>query len=58
MVHVQSTWFPIIDRNPKTFVPNIFAAKPEDFRAAAHRVFRTPAMASRLTLPVKDNVQP
>ena len=34
MVQVQSSWFPIIDRNPQTFVTNIFQAKPEDFRSA------------------------
>jgi putative CocE/NonD family hydrolase len=39
MVQVQSTWFPLVDRNPQTFVPNIFEAKPEDFRKATHRVF-------------------
>jgi len=37
-VHVQSTWFPLIDRNPQTFVPNIFEAKAEDFRAHTHTV--------------------
>jgi predicted acyl esterase len=58
MVQVQSTWFPVIDRNPQTFVPNIFEARAEDFRAAAHRVFRAPGMASHLSLPVKDRVQP
>ena len=54
MVQVQSTWFPVIDRNPQTFVPNIFAAKPEDFRAATQRIFRSPGMASRISLPVKE----
>ena len=41
MVQVQSTWFPLIDRNPQTFVPNIFQAKATDYRAATQRVFRT-----------------
>jgi putative CocE/NonD family hydrolase len=58
MVQVQSSWFPVIDRNPQTFVPNIFEAKAEDFRAAAHRVFRSPDMPSRLTLPVKEPFRP
>ncbi|HEY7474900.1 MAG TPA: CocE/NonD family hydrolase [Vicinamibacterales bacterium] len=40
MVQIQSTWFPVIDRNPQTFV-NIYTAKPSDFRAATHRVFRS-----------------
>jgi hypothetical protein len=52
MVQVQSTWFPIIDRNPQTFVPNIFEAKEDDFRAATHRVYRTPQYPSRVDVPV------
>jgi putative CocE/NonD family hydrolase len=52
MVQVQSTWFPIIDRNPQTFVPNIFEAKATDFRAATHRIFRSPRYPSRVTIPV------
>jgi len=52
MVQVQSTWFPLIDRNPQTFVSNIFVAKESDFRAATHRVFRTSKAASNVTLPV------
>jgi putative CocE/NonD family hydrolase len=39
MVQVQSSWFPLYDRNPQTFVPNIFFARPEDYRAATQRVF-------------------
>ncbi len=52
MVQVQSTWFPIIDRNPQTFVPNIFEAKAGDFRAATHRIFRSARYPSRVTVPV------
>ena len=52
MVQVQSSWFPLYDRNPQTFVPNIFAARPGDFRAATHRVHRSARWASRLELPV------
>ncbi len=52
MVQVQSTWFPIIDRNPQTFVPNIFQAKESDFRPATHRVYRTPQYPSRVDVPV------
>lgn len=48
MVQVQSTWFPIIDRNPQTWVPNIFEAKASDFRAETHRVFRVRGAASRV----------
>ena len=50
MVQVQSTWFPIIDRNPQTWVPNIFEARAEDYKAQTHRVFRTPAQASRVEI--------
>ena len=52
MVQVQSSWSPIIDRNPQTFVPNIFLANDGDFRAATHRVYRTPQYPSRVDVPV------
>ena len=52
MVQVQSTWFPLIDRNPQTWVPNIFQAKESNFRAQTHRVWRTPAQASRVDIQV------
>ena len=52
MVQVQSSWFPLIDRNPQTWVPNIFEAKDSDFRAATQRVFRSPQQASFISLPV------
>jgi hypothetical protein len=52
MVQVQSSWFPLIDRNPQTFVPNIFEAKPSDFRAATQKIFRSPTQASFISLPV------
>ena len=52
MVQVQSTWFPIIDRNPQTFVPNIFEAKASDFKAATHRIHRSSKYPSRVTIPV------
>ncbi|AKT40532.1 X-Pro dipeptidyl-peptidase [Chondromyces crocatus] len=50
MVHVQSTWFPLVDRNPQTFVPNLFEADDLDFVAATHRVHRDAAHPSNLTL--------
>ncbi len=53
MVQVQSTWFPLIDRNPQTFVDNIFLAKASDYRPATQRVFRSKAHPSHLVLPVK-----
>jgi putative CocE/NonD family hydrolase len=52
MVQVQSTWFPIIDRNPQTFVTNIFQATPADFRAATHRIHRSARYPSHLAIPV------
>ncbi|MES2136354.1 MAG: CocE/NonD family hydrolase [Pseudomonadota bacterium] len=51
MVQVQSSWFPLYDRNPQTFVPNIFFARPEDYRPATQRVF-TGADGSWIGLPV------
>ncbi len=53
MVQVQSTWFPLYDRNPQKFVPNIFLAKEADFQAATQRVFRSGRNASYIALPVK-----
>ena len=50
MVQVQSTWFPIIDRNPQTWVPNIFKATAADFKAQTHRVWRTPLQPSRVDI--------
>ena len=58
MVQVQSTWFPLIDRNPQTWVPNIFAAKESDFRAATVRVYRSSAFASHVTLPIVQSLLP
>jgi len=53
MVQVQSTWFPVIDRNPQTFVPNIFRAKESDFKPATQKVFRAGRQASYIALPVE-----
>ena len=55
MVQVQSTWFPLYDRNPQTFVPNIFTARPEDYRAQTHRIWRTARFPSHVVLPVLPN---
>jgi len=52
MVQVQSTWFPLIDRNPQKFVPSIMRAAAADYVKAAQRVYCTPARASRIVLPV------
>ncbi len=51
MVHVQSTWFPFIDRNPQRYVPNIFEAKEEDFVKATHSILRSSKFPSHLKLP-------
>jgi putative CocE/NonD family hydrolase len=53
MVQVQSTWFPVIDRNPQTFVSNIFQAKESDFKPALQKVFRSGRNASHIALPVE-----
>jgi uncharacterized protein len=58
MVQVQSSWFPVIDRNPQTFVPNIFLAKAEDYRPATQRVYRSPAAPSHVSLPVLEPARP
>jgi putative CocE/NonD family hydrolase len=52
MVQVQSTWFPVIDRNPQKFVPNIFEAKESDFQRAQQRVYRSSRFPSHIALPV------
>jgi predicted acyl esterase len=51
-VQIQSTWFPVIDRNPQKFVPNIFEATDEDFQKATQRVYRTAKLPSHVVLPV------
>jgi len=53
MVQVQSTWFPLIDRNPQKFVPNIFRATEADYQAATQQVYRSREFPSAIKLPVK-----
>jgi putative CocE/NonD family hydrolase len=53
MVQVQSSWFPLYDRNPQTFVPNIFFAKSEEYVKATQRVYHAQAAASFVELPVR-----
>jgi uncharacterized protein len=55
MVQIQSSWFPLYDRNPQTFVPNIFWAKPADYRKAVQRIYHAPAEASFIELPLVGN---
>src|SRR6266705_345550 len=50
MVQIQSSWFPLYDRNPQTFVPNIFWAKPADYRKATQRIYHAPNQASFIEL--------
>jgi predicted acyl esterase len=52
MVQVQSTWFPMIDRNPQKYVDNIFKATEADFIKATQRVSRSREAASAIVLPV------
>jgi predicted acyl esterase len=52
MIQIQSSWFPLYDRNPQTFVPNIFWAKPGDFKKATQRVYHAPGKASFVELPI------
>lgn len=52
VIHVQSTWFPLIDRNPQTFVPNIYEAVDDDFKAQTHRVFQGLGGASTIEVGI------
>jgi uncharacterized protein len=52
MVQIQSTLFPLYDRNPQKFVPNIFLAQPEDYTKATQRIYRGGATGTRIDLPV------
>ena len=54
MVQIQSSWFPLYDRNPQTFVPNIFWAKPGDYKKATQRVFHSSDQASFVELPLVE----
>ncbi len=55
MVQVQSTWFPLYDRNPQTFVTNIFLAKETDYKPATQRIFRSAAYPSHISVSVPGN---
>jgi len=52
MIQVQSTLFPLYDRNPQRYVPNIFTARPEDYQKATQRIWHTPGKLSYISLPV------
>ena len=55
MVQVQSTWFPIIDRNPQKYVPNIFEAKDSDYQQAIQKIYHSVSFSSSIVLPVVGN---
>jgi len=55
MIQIQSTWFPMVDRNPQQYVDNIFMAKDEDFRKATHRVYRSKGNGSYIQVGVLAN---
>jgi predicted acyl esterase len=52
-VQVQSTWFPLIDRNPQTFVENIYKAAAADYQPATQKIFRSAKYPSYVELPVQ-----
>ena len=52
MVQIQSTWFPLYDRNPQKFVANIFTAQPSDYQTSTQRVYESARYSSHVTLPV------
>jgi len=52
MVQIQSTWFPIIDRNPQKYVPSIYKASAADYIPATQRIYCSPAMPSHIALPI------
>ena len=54
MIQVQSTWFPVIDRNPQKYVPNIFEAKETDYIKAEHRIYFSPKYSTYIELPVME----
>jgi putative CocE/NonD family hydrolase len=58
LVQVQSSWFPLVDRNPQTFVPDIAKATDADFRAATHRIYRTPDKPSSLEVTIVRGTLP
>ena len=55
MIQVQSTWFPLYDRNPQKFVPNIFLAQASDFQTVSQRVYRSSRYPSRVSVSVAVN---
>jgi hypothetical protein len=56
MIHVQSTWFPFIDRNPQKYVPNIFEAEESDFIKVTNRVYRSKKYPSCIEVGVLQQI--
>jgi predicted acyl esterase len=54
LVEIQSTWFPLYDRNPQTFVPNIMTARPEDYKPATITIYSDPEHDSSLQIPLMN----
>lgn len=52
MIHVQSSWFPLVDRNPQKYVSNIYLAQPEDFQKATHRILRSALYPSSISMRI------
>ena len=52
MIHIQSTWFPLVDRNPQTYVDNIFLAQDDDFIKASQRVYRSAQRPSQVHVSI------
>ena len=55
MVQVQSTWFPVIDRNPQKYIDNIYKAAESDYQVATQRIYRSPQYPSYVAVPVAGN---
>jgi putative CocE/NonD family hydrolase len=58
IVEIQSTWFPLYDRNPQSFVPNIMTAKPRDYRPATISIYSGPGHDSTLQVPLMNACEP
>jgi predicted acyl esterase len=54
IAQIQSTWFPLYDRNPQTFVPNIMTARPEDYKPATITIYSDPDHQSNLQMPLMN----
>ena len=54
MVEIQSTWFPLYDRNPQTFVENIMTARPTDYKPATITIYSDPQHDSTLQVPLMN----